>query len=108
MRPLALLKCVAKAAVKGIGNAVGLGGAIDLAEDAIKSWDEAARKDELEQVVRMAADEFRRQVEAVVKEVAADKTPAVQRQVSAYLEQLPELARKQFARPEDRTGRTVP
>ncbi|HJZ54000.1 MAG TPA: hypothetical protein VKE74_03540, partial [Gemmataceae bacterium] len=71
MRPLAILKCIAKAAVKGIDNAFGLGGAIDLAEEARKEWnrttEEADRRAELEQVVRMAGDEFRRQVEAVVR-----------------------------------------
>ena len=112
MRPLGLLKCLARAAVKGLGHAVGFGGLVDLAAEAMKDWnraaDEADRKAELEAVVKMAAAEFRKQVEAVVQEVAADKPLATQQQLSVYLEQLPDLARKQFARPEDPAGRSVP
>jgi pSer/pThr/pTyr-binding forkhead associated (FHA) protein len=115
MRPLAILKCIARAAVKGVGNLGGLPlgeAAVGLAEAAWGEWKkekaEAERKAELDAVVKMAGDEFRKQVEAVVKEVAADKPPAVQKLLSVYLEQVPELARKRFARPEDRTGRTIP
>lgn len=112
MRAFALLTCVAKAALKGLGKAAGLGAAVDIAEEAAKEWgrtaDAGKRKAELEATVRLAAAEFRQQVEAVVREVAGDKPAAVQQKLSTFLLQLPDLARQRFRRPDDRDGRSVP
>lgn len=115
MRPFALLKCIAQAAVKVIGNLAGFpygSAALALAEGALKEWKkekaEAARKAELEAIVKMAGDEFNKQVQAVVKQVAGNKPPAVQQQITAFLERIPEQARKKFARPDDEKGLTVP
>src|SRR5436190_1001624 len=70
MRPLAILQCVAKAALKNAGNLVGFGLG-DVVEQVWKDWEkektEAARKAELEALVQMAAGEFRQQVEAIVR-----------------------------------------
>src|SRR3954470_4896885 len=98
MRPIPFLKCLGKALVRQVGNAVGLGWAgeiaVEVGEDVWEEWqrekDEAQRRAELESLIRMAADEFHQQVEAVVREVAAGQPPEVRRRVSAWLEQVPE------------------
>ncbi|HJT78102.1 MAG TPA: protein kinase [Gemmataceae bacterium] len=111
MRIYPLLQCIAKHVVKQAGNlaAFGLG---DLAVEVWNEWhrdsDEAARRAELQAVVQMAADEFRQQVEAVVREVAAGLPAAARQQVSVCLEQIPDLLRSAFRRPEDPQGRSVP
>jgi serine/threonine-protein kinase len=111
MRPLALLHCIARAALKQAGNLLGFGLG-DVAAQVWNDWnaekDEAARQAELEAIVQMAAGEFRQQVEAVVREVA-DRQPAeVRQRLSIQLEQIPELVRQSFRRPADQQGRSAP
>jgi hypothetical protein len=115
MRPLALLKCIAKAAVKGVGNLAVLplgDAAVGLIEGAWAEWTkekvETERRAELESVVRMAANEFRRQVGEAVREAAAGHPPEVKEKITTFLERLPELARQRFSRPEDQPGASVP
>src|SRR5262245_16002016 len=99
MRPLALLKCLGKALVRHGGIALGLGWAADIAanigEEVWAAWglqtNEDQRRAELEAIVRMAAQEFRRQVEEVVREVASGQPPQVQQHLSRCLENLPAL-----------------
>jgi serine/threonine-protein kinase len=101
MRPLQLLKCLAKALLRQAGNAVGFGVAGDVVADvgaeAWKEWqeerDEAGRHAEVEAIVQMAAQEFRRQVEEVVHEVAAGQPAEVRQNVSRLLEELPDRLR---------------
>ena len=81
MRPLNLLKCLGKALVCHAPRAVGLGWAGDIlvgvGEEVWKEWqcekNEQERRAELEAIVQMAGQEFRRQVAEVVREVAADQ-----------------------------------
>ncbi|HEX4607764.1 MAG TPA: FHA domain-containing serine/threonine-protein kinase [Urbifossiella sp.] len=115
MRAPAILKCLARAALKGVGNCAGLAlgdAVIDLLDGAWAEWTkekaEADRRAELDAIVRMAADEFRRHVEAVVREVAPGQPPRVQEQLSSFLQRLPELARQRFSRQEDRAGTSIP
>ncbi|OWK40824.1 serine/threonine kinase [Fimbriiglobus ruber] len=98
-----------------MGNLAGLplgDAVIGFAEWVWEEWAEAKseqdRKAELEAIVRMAGDEFRKQVEVVVQQVAAGQPPAVKQRVTALLEGIPDLARKQFARSGDEKGRSVP
>jgi len=111
MRPLALLRCIARAALKQAANLVGFGLG-DVVEQVWNDWnkekEEAARRAEVEAFVRMAADEFRKHVADVVREVAAGQPAAVQQQVSRCLEELPEMLRLSLRRPEDPSGRSVP
>src|SRR5437763_1210665 len=111
MRPLAFLQCVARAALNGGANLLGFGLG-DLVGQLWKDWDkekdDAARKAELQALVQMAAGEFRQQVEAVVREVAGQQPAEVQQRVSNCLQQVPELVRQSFRRPEDQQGRSVP
>jgi hypothetical protein len=94
MRPLAILQCLGKALVRQVGNAVGFGVAGDVAvgvgEEVWGEWkrdkDEQQRREEVEALVRMAAQEFRRQVEEVVREVAAGQPEEVRHGVSRGLE----------------------
>jgi serine/threonine-protein kinase len=115
MRPLAILKCIGKAVMKAVVGQVGLGVpklVLDLAEDLWKEWgkqkEEEQRRAELQELVAMAAEDYRIQVEAVLKEVAAGQSAEVARQVRACLEEVRELAQQAFRRPEDVTGQSVP
>jgi serine/threonine-protein kinase len=109
MRLLAFLQCVARAAVKHGARLIGLG---ELVEQVWNDWDmltdEAARKAELQALVQMAAGDFRQQVEAIVREVAGTQPADVQQRVSNCLEQVADLLRQPFRRPEDQQGRSVP
>jgi serine/threonine-protein kinase len=116
MQPLALLNGLAKALVRHAGNAVGLGFLgdvlVQVGEDAWEEWsrerNEQQRRAELEAVVRMAGQEFRRQVEEVVRQVAAGEPGEVRQRVSDCLEQLPEVLQRSLQRHADRSGLSVP
>jgi eukaryotic-like serine/threonine-protein kinase len=116
MRPLPLLKCLAKALVHHGAKAVGLGAAWDImvgvGEDVWKEWnrqsDEDQRRAEIASIVRMAGQEFRQQVEEIVHEVASDRTTEVQTELSRQLSELPNLLRLALRRPADLTGTSVP
>jgi pSer/pThr/pTyr-binding forkhead associated (FHA) protein len=116
MRPIDLLKCLGKALVRHVGNAVGLGWAGDVAvgvsDDVWNEWnrdkDDRQRRAELAAILQTAAQEFRRQVEEVVREVAAGQPREVHERVSRYLADLPGLLRRSLSRPADRTGQSVP
>src|SRR5438309_4775919 len=111
MLPLVFLKCLGKAALKQALNIAGfgLGNVID---EVWKEWhkdrDAAQRQAELQAVVQMAADQFRQQVEVVVRDVAAGQPEAVRRHVSDCLQQLPDQLRRSFRRPDDTEGASVP
>src|SRR5438128_1253822 len=104
MRPLAFLHCVARAALKGGANLVGFGLG-DVVEQVWNDWNEekneASRKAELQALVQMAAGDFRQQVEAIVRAVAGQQPTEVQQRLSNCLQQVPELVRQSFRRPED-------
>ncbi len=111
MRIIPFLKCIGKQLVQQAANlAVPVLG--DLAAEMWKEWnknkDEAARRDELAAVIQMAAGEFRRQVDEVIREVAAGQPDEVRRAVTRRLEQLPELLRQSLRRPDDPSGQSVP
>jgi AcrR family transcriptional regulator len=111
VRPLAFLKSLGKAALKQVANmaAFGLG---DIAEDVWNDWhndrDAAQRQAELQAVLQMAADQFRQQVEAVVRDVAAGQPDDVRQHVSDCLQAVPEQLRRSFRRPDDPNGTSVP
>jgi AcrR family transcriptional regulator len=111
MRPLGFLKCLGKAALKQAANLAGFGLA-DVVEEVWSDWnkdkDAAQRQAELQAVVQMAADQFRQQVEAVVRDVAAGQPEAVRRHVSDCLQQVPDQLRRSFRRPDDPHGASVP
>ena len=116
MKPLVLLQLLGKALVRQLGNAVGFGVAGDVAvgvgEEVMDEWkrdkDEQQRRNEIEALVRMAAQEFRRQVEEVVREVAGRQPEEVRRNVARRLEELPNNLRQSLRRPEDPSGQSVP
>ena len=113
MRPLAILNCLGKALVRQLGNAVGFGVAGDVAvgvgEEVWGEWkrdkNEQQRRDELAAIVQMAAQEFRRQVEEVLREVAAGQPEEVRRRVGRDLEELPDKLRQSLSRPDNRAAR---
>jgi hypothetical protein len=115
MRPLALLKCIGKAALRQIGNLAGFGlgdVAAELAEEAWQDWDKqkdaAQKRAEMQALVQMAGAQLHEQVAAAVADVAAKQAAQVQQQLAALLQQVPVLARSRFRRPEDQEGRSVP
>ncbi len=100
MRPLLLLKCIARAALHCAGNLVGIesgDAAFQIAEEAWRQWsreqDDAQRRAEMQALVQLAGGEFRQQVEAVVREVAAGQPPEVCREMSVLLERVTERIR---------------
>jgi serine/threonine-protein kinase len=111
MRPLSFLKCVGKAALKQAAKAAGFG-IPEIVEDVWNDWnkeqDAAQRQAELQAIVQMAADQFRQEVEAIVRDVAAGQPEAVRRHVSDCLQQVPDQLRRCFRRPDDPQGASVP
>lgn len=111
-----LLQCLAKALVKGAGNAVGFGVLgdmlVNVGEEVWREWNRQAsadqRRAELEALAQAAARECRAQVEQVVREVAAGLPAQAQREVENYLLQVPERLRQSLRRPADPTGTSVP
>lgn len=116
MRPLHLLMCLGKALLRNAGNAVGFGWAgdvvVDVGDEVWNEWkrrnNEEQRRAELEAIVRMAAEEFRKQVAEVVREVAAKQPDEVKKKLSSFLEDIPNRLRRSLRRPADRSGMTVP
>ncbi len=116
VKPLGLLQLLGKALVRQFGNAVGFGVAGDVAvgvgEEVWDEWkrdkNEQQRRDELAALVQMAAQEFRRQVEEVVREVAGRQPEEVRRNVARRLEELPDNLRQSLRRPDDPSGQSVP
>lgn len=111
MRPLAFLMCLGKAALKQAMKMAGFGIA-EVAEEVWKEWnkdgDAAQRQAELQAIIQMAADQFRVQVEDVVRDVADGQPETVREHVSDCLQQLPEQLRRSLRRPDDPQGRSVP
>src|SRR5436305_6042888 len=102
MSPLRLLTCLANALLRHAGNAVGFGLAgdvlVNVGAEVWAEWtreqDERQRRDELAALVGMAAQEVRRQVEEVVRQVAADRPEAQRRQLADRLEEIPSRLRR--------------
>lgn len=102
MQALAFLKCLGKALARQVGNLAGLAVAGEVvAEIGQEVWDnwkrqrnERERRAELEAMLHMAAQEFRRQVEEVVREVAAGQPAEVCQQISSFMESVPSLLRR--------------
>src|SRR4051794_14471860 len=116
MRPLQLLKSLGKALIHHLANAAGFGLAGEvvtrLGEEAWNEWtrqmDEQQRRDEVAAIVQMAAQEFRRQVVAVIREVAAGQSEPIRLGLSHYLQEVPDRIRHALSRPADQSGRSVP
>jgi formylglycine-generating enzyme required for sulfatase activity len=117
--PIAFLKCVAKALVKHVGNAVGFGIAgeflVEIAPEIVgdiwESWGknkkEAERREEIEAVAQAAAKEMAMQIPNIIREVAADQPQAIQEMAATYLAQVPAMVRKSLRRDSDPTGTSV-
>jgi len=104
-----LLKCIAKALVKNIGNLVSFGVGGSIFADAWEYWErqtsEAQRRAEIES---LAQQEIRKVVAQLVQGEGA-ALPEVQRQqLAGYLNQIPGSIRQTLRRPADPSGRTVP
>jgi len=116
MRPLAFLLCFGKALVRQLGNVIGFGVVGDIVvavgEEVWGEWNreknEQQRRDELAALVQMAAGEFRRQVEEVVRKVAAGQPEEIRQAVSRRLEELRQRLRLSLRRPDDPSGQSVP
>ncbi len=111
MRPLAFLNCLARAALKHAARIAGFGLA-EAVEEVWHDWnkdrDAAQRKAELQAIVQMAGEQFRQQIDAVVRDVAAEQPEAVRQHVSDCLQQLPDQLRRSLRRPDDPQGATIP
>ncbi len=114
--PSVLLKSVARAALNFVGG--GFAGEValelvpNIARDVWEWWgkgkSESERRAEVEALAQVPAAEYRKQVEAVVAEVAADRPPQERQELAAYLAQVPAAVRQTLRRPGDPSGRTVP
>jgi eukaryotic-like serine/threonine-protein kinase len=115
MRPLAFLRCVARGVLRYAADAAGfgLGGlVVEVVQDVWKEWNrerpEGQCKADLETLLQMEDEEFRRQVDAVVREVAAGEPPEVGRRLSVCLQEVRQRVRDSFRRPDDPQGRSIP
>jgi serine/threonine protein kinase/WD40 repeat protein len=111
------MQCVAEAVVakgvRGLAELVPGGGFLyDIANDAHRRLRDRKRSDQIrEEVIAVAAagvEEVRRVAEEVVREVAANATPADQAVLELYLTQVPGAVRQSFRRADDPSGRSVP
>ncbi|MBY0230523.1 MAG: hypothetical protein K2W96_14655, partial [Gemmataceae bacterium] len=68
----------------------------------------AERRAEVEALAQADPAEVKKLVGDVVAEVAADKPPEFQRQLSVYLSLVPAAVRASLRRPADPSGKTVP
>jgi WD40 repeat protein len=100
---LSLLVCVGKALVRHGGNALGLGllgdVVVDVGEEVWKEWNRTAdalqRRTELQALARAAGQECRDEVEAVVREVAAELPLQARQEMERLLLQVPAVLRRQ-------------
>jgi serine/threonine protein kinase len=111
------LRCVGQAVVaqgmRGLMGIVPFGEQIfDVARDSIERYRQLNREKELaadlELVVQAEVAIVRDEVAQIVLEVAADRPVEEQRQLAAYLTQIPSVARQSLRRPDDLAGTTVP
>jgi eukaryotic-like serine/threonine-protein kinase len=111
------LKCVGKALCNKGGKALAgllpFGDSLyEITAEVIENLRQERQEEEiraaLEQVAQLSNAEAHAAAVAVVAEVAGDQPPAVQEQLTFYLELLPCAARQSLRRPTDPSGRTVP
>lgn len=115
-----LFKYIAKADAKAGLNSIsaGVGGNFavevlpEIARDVWAWWakdrSEAQRKAEVQSLIQATAAEVQRQVEEVVREVAATVPAEKQLQLEIYLNEIPAVARQSLMRPNDPRGATIP
>ncbi len=100
MSPLALLWCIARAALKQPGNVVGVS-LIDMAGDVWSEWQmkgDAERRAELQRLVQMGADELGAQIEAILQGIAGQQPAEVQQRLARLLQQIPARVRRALPR----------
>jgi hypothetical protein len=109
--PLAIIKFIAKSALNAVSGGVG-GDFLDMCHDIWSSWGKdrnaQQRKADVEALVQAQPEDVNQQVKDVVREVAGDRPADVQLQLEAYLNQVPEVARRSLSRHGAPLGRTVP
>lgn len=112
LTPYVLMKCVTRALVRYASNGMGLGVAgdliVDVWEEYRKQPGEAARRMDLEATAQLPLAEALKRAEEIVREVAADQTEDMRRDMVAYTAQIPATIRRSMRRPSDPSGRTVP
>ncbi len=107
-----LMKSIARVLVKAAGNFVGAGVAGDAIVEIWKLWDESRqdpkqKREEIERLAVLPAEEARRQAAEVVAQVAAGLPEIVRQAITAYLRQVPNAIRQSQRRPLDPSGRSV-
>jgi serine/threonine protein kinase len=114
--PFLLLRFLGKSALNAVGGGA-LGDVLlevvpNVAKDVWEKWmkrrDEARLRAEMQKMASASSAEVRDAVNAVVKEVAADRPAAVQQALAGFLAQVPAQIRRTQRRPSDPTGTTVP
>jgi hypothetical protein len=114
---LTLLRCLGEAVVaqgmRGLMGLVPFGEQIyDVAADAIGRYREACREQQLaadlQALVQADSQQVRQEAQQIAREVAAGRSEEEIKQVEAYLNQIPGVARQSLRRPQDPTGTTVP
>src|SRR5438874_1577541 len=107
-----LLKLIAKALVKHVGNLAGSSVGVPVAGDIVvevwEQWEEVSKEDqrraEVETIARAAAAEVVASVRQVLKEIAAELPESARQLVEGYLTQVPAAIRQSLRRPADPTG----
>ena len=116
-----LFRCVAQAVcgrgLKGLLGLIPFGEVVyDIAEDALHYWRQSETEEQmrasLQESVQAGSEEVKAEALQAVAEISAallQPLPAAQKQtLTAYLIQMPALARQTLKRPDDLTGTTVP
>jgi hypothetical protein len=113
--PIVLLKFVGKAVCNAVGG--GIAGDLlfdvvpDVAEEAYKWWKKdrkpAEQQADLLQLANATPEEVKQASALIVEENAADKPPAVKKELEVYLSLMPGAIRQSLRRPSDPAGRTV-
>lgn len=113
---IALLRFVARSLLDSVG--AGLVGEFaidilpDIAQDVWTWWsaerNEDERRDDLQALIQLPAQELKKLVTMIVAEVAAHQTAEIRQALATYLTQIPASVRHSLRRPSDLTGLTLP
>lgn len=111
-----ILKAVGKAALNVAGGGF-MGDVLvhalpAIAQNAWEGWradrNEKQQAEEVQAIVRMAANEIRDEVRKVILEIAPDRSPEIQLELEQYLTQIPISLRQSLKSPTDPSGQILP
>jgi len=83
-----------------------------IAQNAWEGWrrdrDDKQQREDVQAIVRMAANEIRDEVRKVIQEIAPDRSPEIQLELEQFLTQIPVALRQSLKSQADPTGHSLP